>query len=378
MNITDIRTRMYSFPFRAPVGDAYRTMSAREILTVEVLTNEGLTGFSFLTGFRLPETARPGQEVAVLKTAIDRVLRDSYVGQNPLDREKLWSNAYRRTLRYGRKGVAIVALGGIDIALWDLMGKVTNQPVAKLLGGYKDSVPAYVSGGLITQDVSATINEVNGYAERGFELIKVKVGSPNVKDDVERLEAIHEALGNKVRLLVDANEAWNLAQAMSFTQRVQEQDLFWLEEPLPLQDVEGYRRLAYSTHIPIAVGDYESGKFAFKEFMRDGLINYLHADATRVGGITEWIKLAHAAETWGVLCSAHAVTEIHVHTVSAIPNGSVVEYYDDDHPIQWAVGKMFPQLEELRSVRGGLINVPERPGLGLELDLDFASRYEID
>lgn len=377
MRITEVLVRAYVMPLDRELTDAYRTVMSREVLTVEMRTSDGITGLSFLTGWSLPGSAQDGQEVVILKTIIDRVLAPLYVGSDPLERERLWERAHRQTLRYGGRGAPIVALSALDMAVWDIAGREAQRPVAQLLGGFATRVPAYVTCGFLDQSLEEVAEEVSGLVDQGFRHIKVKVGSPDVRDDLPRLEAAVTAAAPRARILVDANEAWSVSQAAEFMWLTRDFGLFWVEEPLPTHNVNGYRQLKALSHTALALGDYQSDPFAMRDYLSESILDFTHTDVTRIGGITPWVKLAHAAELWGVRCAAHAVEEVHIHTVAGVPNGALVEHFEPDHRAQWAVERILANNSELKQITDGMMTVPDVHGLGYIFDLDGAREFEI-
>ncbi|HEY9468042.1 MAG TPA: mandelate racemase/muconate lactonizing enzyme family protein [Propionibacteriaceae bacterium] len=378
MRIADIRTRAFVFPLESRAAGADDNVSAREVLTIEVRTTDGSSGVSYLTGASRPGLSPQGQEVAVLKTAIDRLLAPIYVGGSVFERERLWADALGKTRRIGGKGAVMVALAGLDIALWDLAGKYAGLSVSQLLGGRRNKVPAYVLATPPVDDPAAVADDVSALVDGGFKLIKIKVGSHDLRKDLAKTAAAVKACRSGAKIIVDANEAWSVSEAAEYMAMARDLGIYWLEEPIPTHDLNGYRQLRSRSPIALALGDLESDLHAFRPYVVENLLGFTHADATRLGGLTPWLKLAHAAELWNVRCAAHAATEIHIHAVSAVANGAAVEYFDPQHRAQWPLDRLFPNAPELRTIRDGEILVPEVHGLGLDFDPRASEQYEID
>ena len=308
MKIVDLKTTVLYCPFRQSIYDAARQIAGRDVILVEVLTDEEITGLSFLTGLGVAH----GSESLVINEIIEKGLKPMVVGKDPFSINRLWQNMYQGTTRYGRKGAAIRAISGVDIALWDIMGKKANSPVYKLLGGYADRIKVYASGGFYTKsdNIAELIDEMQKYLQGGFKAVKMKVGR-DIQKDALRVKAVRKAIGDDIDLLVDANEAWDVNNALRFIRAVEPYNIYWLEEPLAPDDTDGYVRLTRQSSIPIAAGENEYTRYGFKELIVNNAVNVVQPDVTRMGGISEWMKVAAIASAWNMPCVTHAVQEIH-------------------------------------------------------------------
>ncbi len=373
MRIVDVRTIVLNQKNETVVQDGVHTIAGRDVLLVELLSDEGITGLGFVTGLEVAH----GSEIRTIDLIIREGLRPMLLGEELFRTERIWEKLYRGTLRFGRRGAAIRAISGVDLAIWDALGKSSNRPVWQLLGGYRDRVPAYATCGFYSKGkgLEGLAQEAMRYVEEGFEAIKVKVGKGTPAEDVERVRAVREAIGDSIKLMVDANGAWDTMTAVAMARKLDRFDLYWIEEPVLPDNLEGYQAVASATGTPIAAGENEYTRYDFKELLQRKLLGVIQPDVTRVGGITEWMKIAHMAEAFGVPCAPHAVQEIHAHLVAAVPNATFVEYYAPDHALQRFLDQLFLEPRETKLIRSGHLLPPSRPGLGLELSAEVLEQY---
>ena len=287
------------------------------------------------------------------------------VGQEAKFIERIREQCRSHVEYIGETGLAAWGLAAIDIALWDLLGQSLGAPVWMLLGACRDRVPVYGSGGWLSYSVDELVEEATGYARRGFEAVKIKVGHKDVKRDVERVKAVRDALGDGVALMVDANQAWSLDQAQAFCRQVRDLDLYWLEEPLPKDDIDGYARLSETSQMRLAAGEREYSLEAFRGLLERRALAVVQPDALRVGGITQWMKLAHLAEVFHVTVASHLYKETDIHCLAAIPNGSYLEYFS------WLDSLLVYPLQ----IANGVAKVPDMPGLGLQFKPEAVGEY---
>ncbi len=372
MKIRDLKTTILYCPFKQNIHDAARRIAGRDVLLVEIFTDEEITGLGFLTGLGVAS----GSEIVVINEIIEKGLKPMVLGQDPLSIERLWQGMYLGTTRYGRKGAAVRAISGVDMALWDIVGKKTGLPVYKLLGGYADRAKVYASGGFYTErnEIEELADEMRSYLDRGFKAVKMKVGR-DVRKDVIRVEAVRKAVGDDVDLLVDANEAWDLTSALRFIEATKPCRIFWLEEPLMPDDIDGYVRLTAQSVVPIAAGENEYTKYGFKDLIARNAVHVVQPDVTRVGGISEWMKVAALARTWNMPCVTHAVQEVHISVVTAISNSPIMEYFTHEHYLQTFLSDLFVEPACVHQVVDGFVEAPQAPGLGLRVDPELVKRY---
>ena len=374
MKITDLKTTILYCPFAQSIHDAARRIAGRDVLLVEIETDEGITGLGFLTGLGVAS----GSEIIVINDIIEKGLKPMVIGKDPFTIDRLWHTMYQGTTRYGRKGAAVRALSGVDIALWDIVGKKTQTPVCRLLGGYADKIKVYASGGFYTErnEIDELIGEMQGYLDQGFKAVKMKVGR-DVRADARRVEAVRKAIGDDIDLLVDANEAWDVGNALRFIKAVEACNIYWLEEPLMPDDTGGYVRLTRQSPIPIAAGENEYTRYGFKDLIAENAVHVVQPDVTRVGGISEWMKVAALAQAWNMPCVTHAVQEIHISLVTAVSNSPMMEYFTREHYLQTFLSDLFVEPACVHRVVDGFVEAPMAPGLGLKVDPELVKRYRV-
>lgn len=374
MRITDLKTTLLFKPFQEQIHDAARKIVGRDVLLAEISTDEGVSGLGFVTGLGVAH----GSEIHVINEIIEKGLKPMLLGEDPLFAQRLWETMYHQTVRYGRKGAAVRAISAVDIALWDLIGKKAGLPLHQLIGGFSDRVKIYASGGFYTDrdDIAPLVDEMQAYVDQGFKSVKMKVGR-NPRRDAQRVEAVRKALGDEIDLLIDANEAWDLTTAMRFIKAVEPYNIYWLEEPLAPDDIDGYIALTQRSTIPIAAGENEYTKYGFKDLITRQAVHVVQPDVTRVGGISEWLKVASFAQAYNMPCVTHAVQEVHISLVAGVSNAPMMEYFTADHYLQTFISELFIGPSGLHQIADGYVEVPTAPGLGLELDWEVVKRYRV-
>ena len=392
MRITDIRTIAVEVKLKQTVFDANYTMATKPALLVEVDTDEGVVG--------LGEAAHFGGPMASTAQVIEHELKPYLVGENPGEIEHLWERMHRRAYKHARGGVVIAAISGIDIALWDLRGKLTNMPVWRLLGGYRKRVPAYATGGFYAEGkgIKQLEAEMQTYVSAGFRAVKMKVGrnshvelsalrassergvaEVSLAQDIKRVAAVREAIGPDIRLAVDANGAWDVATAVKMARAMEPYDIYWYEEPVWPDDVAGSREVAEKTSIPIA--GYETCSYGIVDFARyisARAVHFVQPDVAWAGGLTETLKIAHMAQAANLPIAPHihgsaVAVAAGLHLLGAVRNGSMAETVFPAHELMTDLVRE-PLTPDPAT---GEIELSERPGLGIELDPKTVQRFRV-
>jgi D-galactarolactone cycloisomerase len=269
----------------------------------------------------------------------------------------------------------MAAIGGIDIALWDLKGKAAGLPVYKLLGGENRPIFTYATGGYYPRDatIESAARELAAFVEKGYRAVKLKTGGFSVEDEIARVRAVREAIGRDTLLMLDMNAAYALNECIRFARGVEPYDVFWLEEPLHwyLQPTD-YVTLAAATRIPLSHGEREIHRYTVRDFIECGAIRYLQFDSTRAAGFTESLRVAQMAEQHGVFVVPHTAPEIHAHLVAAMPGaGFCVESHGSDtrDPLPHHL------FTDRVSFRDGYVHLNDKPGFGIEIDREALKRY---
>ena len=325
-------------------------------LFLKIETDEGCYGWG--------EPVIEGR-AATVEAAVHE-LADYLIGQDPHRIEHLWNTMYRAGFYRGGP-ILMSAIAGIDQALWDLKGRDLGVPVHQLLGGaVRDKMRMYAwTGGDRPSDVGAGAKAL---VEKGFRQMKSQMGAEDTPaKEVLRMRTLREAVGDDIDIMCDINQLWNVNQAITIGSRVEEYNLFWLEDVVAHDDYQGLARVADALNTPIAAGEYVYGINPFRQLIENRSIDIVMIDLLRVGGITEWRKVAGMAEAFNLPVVSHLVPEIHIQLMGAIPNGLTVEY------MPWTL-RLF---EETPEIVGGEIVVPDRPGLGLRFDQDVIKKYQV-
>ena len=334
-----------------PRSDAIQAFESQETPIVTILDSDGVQG----TGYTYTIGTGGSSVVALLN---DHLL-PKLIGRDPDEVESIWFDLARsvNALRVG--AVVALALAAIDTALWDLRAIKFGMPLHKLAGGAKKSIPVYsTEGGWLHLSKEALVEDAIACKEAGFVGTKIKVGKPTLNEDIQRLSAVRDAVGPDWEILVDANQSFNVGEAIRRARYFEELSIGWFEEPLPADDVTGHRRLAESTSIPIAVGESIYSISSFKEYLHNNACSVVQVDVARIGGITPWLKVAHLSETYNVAVAPHFLMELHVALVCSVPASTRLEY--------------IPQLDRITKSRmrldKGQAYPSDWPGLGIEWD----------
>ncbi|GAB5078339.1 L-talarate/galactarate dehydratase [Arthrobacter sp. AD-310] len=351
--IRHVKLSTARLPLAVPISDAkvftgrQKPMTEVVFLFAEITTEQGHSGLGFSYSKR---AGGPAQYAHAKEVA------EGIIGEDPNDIGKLYTKLLWAGASVGRSGVATQALAAIDIALYDLKAKRAGLPLAKLLGSYRDSVQTYnTSGGFL----NATLDEVKARATQsiddGIGGIKIKVGLPDTAEDLRRVAGIREHIGWDVPLMVDANQQWDRATALRMGRQFEEFNLIWIEEPLDAYDFEGHAHLAQVLDTPIATGEMLASVAEHKGLIAANGCDIIQPDAPRVGGITQFLRLAALADERGLGLAPHFAMEIHLHLAAAYPREPWVEHFD------W----LDPLFNERLETKDGRMIVPDRPGLGV-------------
>ncbi|WP_456284774.1 L-talarate/galactarate dehydratase [Microbacterium sp. JZ101] len=351
--IRTIRLSTLRLPLQTAISDAkvftgrQKPMTEVAFLIAEIETEQGFSGHGFSYSKRAGGPAQYAHAKEVAEAAI---------GEDPNDIQKLYTKLLWAGASVGRSGVATQALAAIDIALYDLKAKRAGLPLSKLLGAHRDSVRTYnTSGGFLNASIDEVRERASRSIEEGIGGIKIKVGLPDTAEDLRRVRAVREHIGDAVPLMVDANQQWDRATALRMGRRLEEYDLVWIEEPLDAYDAEGHADLARALDTPIATGEMLASVAEHERLIAARSCDIIQPDAPRVGGITQFLRLMTLADQAGLDLAPHFAMEIHLHLAACYPREPWVEHFD------W----LDPLFEERLETRDGRMIVPDRPGLGI-------------
>jgi mandelate racemase len=350
--VRHVAVRTVVVPLRRPLATRVGDFSRWPLLLIDVSTEEGITGRSYLA---------PGLSRAA--AALREVVRDLGTG---LQGRPVAPAAYFEDVRgwlalAGYQGLALAGVAGLDIALWDVLAKAAALPLARLLGGTVAPVPAYNSNGLgLIEPAAAGDEALELIAEGGFAALKVRVGRDRAADDVAAIRAVREAVGGQVTLVADYNQGLTLDEALSRCRALDAEGVAWIEEPLRYDDLDGHARLARDLGTPVMLGENFYGPRAMLAAIQAKACDLVMPDLMRIGGVTGWMQAAAIADTAGIPMSSHLYAEVSGHLLRVTPTRQWLEWQD------WAS----PVLAHPFEVRSGELHLPDVPGNGLEWDED--------
>ncbi len=363
MKIQQVKVNVVRLPFEEPlVGAPPMPGMLRDFFTVRILTDDGLEGIGI--------TAFAGKLLRTLQTALEE-FGQLIIGEGPLSTGNVMRKLRGASAPCGPPGIVSLALSAIDIALWDIRGKAAGQPLARLLGAARARVPAYASGALTrTTPTDKLERAAAALVEKGYRQVKTQmaVEGLNAAQEIERIRLVRHAVGSHVNLMVDINQRWDVHEAISIGRRIEDLGLGWLEDPTRCDDYQGLAKIADALATPVCAGEYLYGIAPHAQTLTHHSVDIVMIDLLRVGGITQWMKVAGMAEGFNRPVASHLLPEIHVHLVAAAPNGLVVEYM----PWTWRLFENPPVPES------GEIAVPAGAGLGLKFAPDLFERYSAD
>lgn len=373
MKVSQVEAIPLVVPLDTPWRTGVATFSGYYMSLVKVTTTDGLVGYGESLARYQPR---------VWSDLVNDVLGPQVVGRDPFDVEGTWQHLYRSFGSFSghSRGIFLEAMSGIDIALWDLRGKATGQPVYKLLGGGRNEIAAYGSSVLV-QETAAMVARAVDMVEQGFTWLKVKIGrAPKLEREV--LTEIRAAVGDDITLTVDANGAYSFAEAQVVARTLKELGVAWFEEPFRTEDRRGYAKLRQVSAVPLAAGEGEFTRFGMHELLETNAIDIIQPDVARSGGITETRKMATLASLYnakyaphvggsGAVCAAASV-----HLAASSPEFMTYECSINPNPLRDELVAGEP-VGHGSQVRDGMLPVPDRPGLGIEIDENVVARYRV-
>jgi len=388
MKIKEIRTRVFRWRGKTAPLPAHFCTNPMDVLqltdatmgtftfhgwlVVEVFTDDGLVGIGNAA------LAPP-----ITKQTVDLFLKPLLIGQNPWDIEFLWQHMYRKTMAFGRKGIAMAAISAVDIALWDILGKSAKQPVYRLLGGRtKPRIPVYASR-LYSVELSELAAEAKRYKDEGYQAMKLRFGwgptdgAAGMQSNLALLRAVREAVGDGIDVMADAYMGWTLDYAKRMLPLLDPFHLRWLEEPVIPDDISGYAELKSYGRVPIAGGEHEFTLYGFRDLLEARAVDYVQFDTNRVGGITQARKISALAEAYSVPVIPHAGQMHNYHVVMASLNSPMAEYFpivdvEVGNELFWYIFDGEPRAKD------GFVDLDERvPGLGLSINPRALEDFEV-
>ncbi|MFZ4451578.1 mandelate racemase/muconate lactonizing enzyme family protein [Salibacterium aidingense] len=355
MKINNVETYLLDIPLKQKaITDSQTKLDSVEFVVVRIDTEEGISGWGF--NWNYTKGTR----------AVQAIIDDNYaallMNKDPLMHKKLLNELHYTNHFIGQVGVTRVGLCAVNLALWDIRLKVSNMPLWKYLGPVKNKVKAYnTDGGWLGASTDELIEDMNKLIDRGFDAVKMKLGRPDPREDYERVKAVRDAIPSNVKLMTDVNTVWDLKTAKVWGRRLEEFDIYWLEEPMNPFNKRDHAILARDLDIPVAAGETIYTKYDFRDYIESGAVDIVQADATKLSGIDEWLDVAALARCYDLEVIPHTNVQqkLHVQLAAASPNVPMVENCYESLSTIW---------EEPIEVIDGYYTLPEEPGLGCKLN----------
>ena len=361
--ITELRVSAYTIPTDLPEADGTLAWDKTTVVLVEPRLEDGVTGLGYAFG-------HPGMVQLINETLAPKV-----IGLDIHQTGRAWLEMVRSIRNLGRPGLCSMAIAAVDIALWDTKARCLQQPLHRLLGAVRESVPVYGSGGFTTYTESQLVEQMTGWVAQGIPWVKMKIGTDrgrSWRQDLQRIALVRKAIGPDVELFVDANGAYSETQALQLGRRFREEfEVAWFEEPVTSDDLAGLHRLRDGLLLDITAGEYGYHLEYFAAMLDRGAVDVLQADVGRCAGVTEWLRVAALAAAHKIDFSAHCGPSLHAAVATVPPNLRHIEYFHDHVRIDHLL------FDGVLEPRDGALWPSDRPGLGLELRRSDAGHFRV-
>jgi mandelate racemase len=359
LTIRDVTLRSVLAPMGRPLVTRVVTIEQAALLLIDLATEEGVTGRAYLFGYH----AKGNAYLAMLLRDMAEMVRG-----DPVAPAELAAKLRKGFTLMGHEGVTAMAAAGLDMAAWDALALAKGVPLVELLGGEVQALRAYNSNGLgLVAPEAAAEEAVELLAQGGFEAVKIRLGRETLEQDLAAVRAVRQAVGDSIVLPCDFNQGLDVEEAIRRGKALDSEGLYWIEEPIVYDDLEGCARIAHEVETPIQIGENFYGPAALAAALQAGACDYVMPDVERIGGVTGWLEAAALAEAAQVPVSSHIFPEVSAHLLAVTPTRHWLEYTD------WAA----PILAEPLSVKGGQVQIPDRPGTGIEWNEDAVAKYQV-
>ncbi len=360
IKITEAKFLRLRYPGKMPVkrnGTITSGGGAPGMTQLELHTDAGIVGRSIAGG---------NHEI------VTQQLMPRIAGMNPFHIEAIWDRMYRYNRKPVAKGLYISAMGVVDIAIWDIIGKALERPVCEVLGVFSERLRVYAAGGYYEEGkgIKELVKEMEGYVSEGFRAVKMKIGGEPMDMDVARVRAVREAVGPNIDLMIDANNRWTAPDAIRFGMMVEKYNPFWFEEPVEPDDFAGCAEVKRKLSIPVAAGENEFTRWGARDLLTANAVDVLQCDTVLSGGISEGRKIAALASAQHLTVSPHGDPHMAAHLLASLPNALIMETYP-------AVESQYNLALPLFPVKDGYIEVPKKPGLGIDPDPEIVKKYRV-
>lgn len=390
MKIKDIKTIALKSPYTTFIADGCSACFGRNSLIVIIETDTDIVGIGECTTF--------GSSMTAISNVIEEQIKGLLVDKNPLDVERLWETVLWSNWANGRKGIVMSAISGIDIALWDIVGKATGLPLYRLFGANRNKVAGYASGGFysIGKTVDDLKKEMEGYIRRGYTALKMKIGRVrnnlamphryvkmgdyviDFEEDMKRVSEVREFIGSDILMMLDMNCTWNVNTVLKAENYFKDLDIYWIEEPIRSDDVDGYTLIASSLkHTMVAACESEQGLASYKNLLAKNAVDVVQANVGWCGGFTEARRIAALSLAYNKLFSPHTfcsavLMAVNIHFAASLPNVPFIESEENNNPLRTELLKVPIEHDDKMN-----FYVPQKPGLGIELNMDIVEKYAV-
>ncbi len=361
VKIVSVEAKAYRLPLAEPWISAKYRITHHELVRTLITTDTGLVGTGWCTTIGVGGLA--------ISTLVNAYLALLLKGEDALNNERIWEQLWQDLHFAGPSGLSTLAIATIDIALWDLRAQYARLPLWQLLGGMRETVPVYASAVNLHLAEDELLAQVERQLSEGYSVFKLKIGRKDSAEDVARVRAVRQLIGDQRTLMLDANQRWSAGDAVRLCRELSAFNPAWIEEPILSDDIAGHAHVRNAGGVPVAIGEQLGNRFDFWNYVRAEAADILQPNVWKVGGITEWLKIAHMAQVANLSIAPHNALELSAHLVAAVPNATMVENIEGGNLADFGIVQKAPE------VHNATIILPHTPGHGIVFDEDALAQH---